>query len=1320
MRRTLRRVLAFLMALLVSVNTVDLHVFAEELQITESLQEESADDEDMISSENVAGDGHASDGDMESAEDIWDENTANEGSVSNGDTNGETVSEESVSDGDAGNEGNFSDDNSEGEEDLSTAEETQSGWDGIATEAVYETEEYIVTFSLNSYWENGYNAKIRIENTGESIIENWCLRFDFYNTISNIWNACVQEEKDGRYLIKNVGWNQDIAAGESVEFGFSGQEAFSGFPELYCLQGDIIQTNHEDYSITYCVDNDWGSGFTGTVTITNNTHEVIEDWILEFDFNSEIISLWSGTIISHDENHYVIKNAGYNANIAAEDSVSFGFSGTYEEVNTPPDNFVLFSSDTIITEESEEDYLIVRNALSWLNVEYAFGDTQESVTSNVTLCKSLYGAEVKWTSSNPNLISNRGVVTRPTGVSEHITLTAQVSSNDYSDVKEFDLYVIKNDYVDYNLDYIEDLDSLELLYLYNDGDPEDLEVYLNEEGYISYISGSFSDFVVESPEEAILALYGIKSLMGIVSPQEELKWVSTSKDAYGTSFRFKQVCNEVPVYGIDIVVSVDSTGKTSSLYSSFVADIQIDTNPSVSAIAAIDILSEQGYSCSEGCDLTVFIDNWEPKLAWSVNAMYENGCYTVLLDAQSGSIVFTNPLSSSETMGKVSASGISWLKSNEEFEVTYVTAGNITEYMLQDPDRHILIHDAAGADPRILIKKPIRNSDNVWTAGEVSAITNVAKAYDFYYNNYGHKGLDGNGSPVDIWINYEKAKCGSLLDAWGLYFGHGGDYLYGGEAALDTVGHEYTHSVIKAKTSLADFYINAPGAINEGYADIFGYFIEGDDDPEWLHREDNTIEDADDPDKRGIRNMSNPAQFGDPSRIGDQYYYDFTVKGSGDDFGGVHHNSLIVSHACYLMWKNGITDKKRLADLWYHSIRLGYDVFSGFSTVRLNVLTAAKNMRMSADEIKVIKDAFDEVGIEGSTKADIQGTNILTGKVVVADTDMVLGNNRALPGAKIELARVGIVDDGSSRVDNYKIASSEEDGVFSFINVLPGNYKLTISKADYYTTTLYITLTATKLNNYCSTVELIPVTYVGKGTAKGRIVDSVTGNGVEGLTLRIRKGINAKSGTIIRTLNSGLNGEYSLDNLTSGHYCAEIVDQRNVEGNKYLTTYFNIKILGGMVVANQNATVSTSLDESQLRIVLDWGAAPRDLDSHLLGPTSSGGQYHIWYSNRSYSEEGVKMADLDLDDVDGYGPETTTIYSVSEGIYKFYVYNFSGSPEMSTSGASVRVYTGNSNEPAYVFNIPVDTTGRYWTVFTYNAGSRKITPVNVVGTSVVN
>lgn len=138
-----------------------------------------------------------------------------------------------------------------------------------------------------------------------------------------------------------------------------------------------------------------------------------------------------------------------------------------------------------------------------------------------------------------------------------------------------------------------------------------------------------------------------------------------------------------------------------------------------------------------------------------------------------------------------------------------------------------------------------------------------------------------------------------------------------------------------------------------------------------------------------------------------------------------------------------------------------------------------------------------------------------------------------------------------------------------------------------------------------------------------------------------------------------------------------------------------------------------------MRIVLEWGAAPRDLDSHLIGSTSNGNTFHIYYGDKKYSEGNTIIADLDLDDTTSYGPETTTIYNPIEGTYTFYVYNFSGSPDMSESGASVKVYTDNTNEPQYVFNIPINKSGRYWTVFKYNSKTRKITPVNIVGNDAV-
>lgn len=169
------------------------------------------------------------------------------------------------------------------------------------------------------------------------------MEFDYAGAISNIWNAVIDSSEDGKYIIKNAGWNQDIAAGGSAEFGISGQENFPGFPKQYTLLGNIAGVAKEDYTITYHLDSDWGDGFTGTITVTNNTAAAIEDWYLEFDFNRNITNIWNGVTESHKGKHYVIKNAGYNANINAGQSISFGFSGNKGSSADEPENYELSS-----------------------------------------------------------------------------------------------------------------------------------------------------------------------------------------------------------------------------------------------------------------------------------------------------------------------------------------------------------------------------------------------------------------------------------------------------------------------------------------------------------------------------------------------------------------------------------------------------------------------------------------------------------------------------------------------------------------------------------------------------------------------------------------------------------------------------------------------------------------------------------------------------------------------------------------------------------------------------------------------------------------
>jgi len=145
--------------------------------------------------------------------------------------------------------------------------------------------------------------------------------------ITNIWNAEVDRYESGQYIIKNAGWNQDIAVGGAVEFGFSGNENFLGFPSEYSLLGNYTETDENDYMIKYSLSSDWGSGFVGTISITNNTDTTIEDWTLDFDFGRTITNIWDGVLETQEGNHYVVKNAAYNSNIAAGETVSFGFGG---------------------------------------------------------------------------------------------------------------------------------------------------------------------------------------------------------------------------------------------------------------------------------------------------------------------------------------------------------------------------------------------------------------------------------------------------------------------------------------------------------------------------------------------------------------------------------------------------------------------------------------------------------------------------------------------------------------------------------------------------------------------------------------------------------------------------------------------------------------------------------------------------------------------------------------------------------------------------------------------------------------------------------
>lgn len=133
----------------------------------------------------------------------------------------------------------------------------------------------------------------------------------------------------------------------------------------------------------------------------------------------------------------------------------------------------------------------------------------------------------------------------------------------------------------------------------------------------------------------------------------------------------------------------------------------------------------------------------------------------------------------------------------------------------------------------------------------------------------------------------------------------------------------------------------------------------------------------------------------------------------------------------------------------------------------------------------------------------------------------------------------------------------------------------------------------------------------------------------------------------------------------------------------------------------------------QYRIVLTWGSKPADLDAHLSGPHPRGGSFHIWYRNR-FLIEGTDF--LDRDDLNGYGPETITIYKPAQGEYLYSVHDYSNkllkkSKQLSRSNALVQVF--GENRMLASFPVPVNQTGNCWRVFRITA-DQKIEAVNQV------
>jgi len=279
------------------------------------------------------------------------------------------------------------------------------------------------------------------------------------------------------------------------------------------------------------------------------------------------------------------------------------------------------------------------------------------------------------------------------------------------------------------------------------------------------------------------------------------------------------------------------------------------------------------------------------------------------------------------------------------------------------------------------------------------------------------------------------------------------------------------------------------------------------------------------------------------------------------------------------------------------------------------------------------------------------------------------------------------------------------------------NFDITAEMRDYATDNTF-TWTPTDEGNYvaavyvtdeiedvCPSVARLSFGVFLLGDLEVEVVDATNAAPITGATVEI--------GGLSATTDE--NGRATIADIASGTYTLA------VSHPDYLTDEQEVDIIGNESVF-QTIALTTGLAEGQTRIVLTWGEMPRDLDSHLTGPDGEGGTFHVYFGNRAPA--GAE-ANLDVDDVTSFGPETVTIEELHPGTYAYHILDWSNgsgsdpsvdrNPEstaMGQSGARVVVYSGNT--ALATFQVPTGF-GVNWYVFNIDGATGDIIPVNTLG-----
>lgn len=197
----------------------------------------------------------------------------------------------------------------------------------------FDYETYSVEYTVTSHWDGYCNVTVKIINTSDSVIHNWNLSFCTDDKIQNIYNAKIlSSDEEGKYVLKNLGYNQDIAAGSSVQFGFQLNfgESFD-LPGAFYMCTTEAEVDRSAYLVEMSVFSEWDNGSTGEIRIKNTGDADIEDWVLTVQTKGSFTNVWGAEKEKTGDEQYELSCPSYAQDIHAGQTAVIGYQLEGEE-----------------------------------------------------------------------------------------------------------------------------------------------------------------------------------------------------------------------------------------------------------------------------------------------------------------------------------------------------------------------------------------------------------------------------------------------------------------------------------------------------------------------------------------------------------------------------------------------------------------------------------------------------------------------------------------------------------------------------------------------------------------------------------------------------------------------------------------------------------------------------------------------------------------------------------------------------------------------------------------------------------------------------